>query len=166
LSVGALFLLAIGTTTAMVVACSSDNANQTTSSSGGNGSDILSPCDTCHTQDKTKRLAGGIHLSQYEQTTSAGRATLYSPNLTPDNDTGIGAWSDDELRFAIRDGVGKGGIVMCPPMQHYKECPDGSTSAGCMTPQQLDDVIKALRRLPPIKNKVTPSLCPPIKNPP
>lgn len=153
LAIAAIALLGLTTSILAVSGCSSENANQTTSSSSGSGSDILSPCDSCHTQDKTKRLAGGIHLTQYEQTTSAGRATLYAPNLTPDPDTGVGNWTDDQLKFAIRDGVDRDGVVLCPPMQHYKDLSD----------DKLKEIITAMRKLPPVKNAVKDSTCPPIK---
>jgi len=153
LAIAAIATLGLTTALLATAGCSSDNANQTTSSSGGSGSDILAPCDSCHTQDKAKRLAGGIHLTQYEQTTSAGRATLYAPNLTPDPDTGIGNWTDDQLKFAIRDGVDRDGVVLCPPMQHYKDLSD----------DKLKEIITAMRKLPPVKNAVKASSCPPIK---
>ncbi len=153
LAIAAIAILGLTTSILAVSGCSSENANQTTSSSSGSGSDILSPCDSCHTQDKTKRLAGGIHLTQYEQTTSAGRATLYAPNLTPDPDTGVGNWTDDQLKFAIRDGVDRDGVVLCPPMQHYKDLSD----------DKLKEIITAMRKLPPVKNAVKDSTCPPIK---
>lgn len=137
-------------TGSFVGGCSSESAATTSS---GQTNDVLSPCDTCHTQDRSKRLAGGARLADKEQTTSAGRATLYAPNLTPDNDTGIGAWTDDELKFAIRDGVGKGGVTLCPPMQHYTGLSD----------EKLKEIITAMRRLPAVKNDVQRSKCPPIK---
>jgi mono/diheme cytochrome c family protein len=57
-------------------------------------------CASCHTD----RAHGG-------QPFAGGRAlptpfgTFYSPNITPDPDTGIGRWSDAQLRRALRDGV-------------------------------------------------------------
>ncbi|MBL8607914.1 MAG: hypothetical protein JNL38_11360 [Myxococcales bacterium] len=137
-------------TGSFVGGCSSESAATTSS---GQTNDVLSPCDTCHTQDRSKRLAGGARLADKEQTTSAGRATLYAPNLTPDNDTGIGSWTDDQLKFAIRDGVGKDGLTLCPPMQHYTGLSD----------EKLKEIITAMRRLPAVKNDVQRSKCPPIK---
>lgn len=135
----------------LVGGCSTESTAP--ASSGQAGNDVLSPCDKCHTQDRGKRLAGGLRLADQEQTTSAGRATLYAPNLTPDNDTGIGTWTDDQLRFAIRDGVGKDGLTLCPPMQHYTGLSD----------EKLKEIITAIRRLPAVKNDVQRSKCPPIK---
>jgi mono/diheme cytochrome c family protein len=55
-------------------------------------------CASCHTADPAKPFAGGKRID-----TPFG--AIYSPNLTPDRDTGIGAWSDEEFRRALRYGV-------------------------------------------------------------
>ena len=52
-------------------------------------------CASCHTADPAKPFAGGKRID----TPFGG---IYSPNLTPDRDTGIGAWSDDEFYRALR----------------------------------------------------------------
>ena len=41
-------------------------------------------------------------------------ARIYSPNLTPDRDTGIGAWSDDDFYRALRYGVAPDGSRYYP----------------------------------------------------
>ena len=55
-------------------------------------------CASCHTADPAKPFAGGKRID-----TPFG--AIYSPNLTPDRDTGIGAWSDGEFYGALRYGV-------------------------------------------------------------
>ena len=40
--------------------------------------------------------------------------TLYSPNITPDKETGIGAWSDEEFSEALHKGVGRDGQHLYP----------------------------------------------------
>jgi mono/diheme cytochrome c family protein len=54
-------------------------------------------CASCHTADPLKPFAGGKRIE-----TPFG--AIYSPNLTPDRDTGIGAWSDQEFYRALRYG--------------------------------------------------------------
>ena len=56
-------------------------------------------CQSCHTDVKNKGelLAGGRALK-----TPFG--TFYGPNITPDEEHGIGAWSDDDFVTALRDG--------------------------------------------------------------
>jgi len=48
----------------------------------------------CHTGPDTKPFAGGVELK-----TPFG--TFVSPNITPDKDAGIGAWTDDEFVSAL-----------------------------------------------------------------
>ena len=58
---------------------------------------VAADCASCHTADPAKPFAGGKRID----TPFGG---IYSPNLTPDRDTGIGAWSDDEFYRALRYG--------------------------------------------------------------
>lgn len=64
-------------------------------------------CITCHTEDVDDAvpLAGGRAME-----TPFG--TFYSPNITPDVETGIGGWSDDDFVNAFWEGVN-------PDGEHY-----------------------------------------------
>ena len=64
-------------------------------------------CASCHTADPAKPFAGGKRID----TPFGG---IYSPNLTPDRDTGLGAWSDDEFYRALRFGVARDGSRYYP----------------------------------------------------
>jgi mono/diheme cytochrome c family protein len=64
-------------------------------------------CMACHTVDKSRPFAGGLPLS-----TPFG--TLYTPNITPDPDTGIGRWTDVEFLRAMQEGIGKEGEHLYP----------------------------------------------------
>jgi len=66
-------------------------------------------CITCHTVDDEDAvpLAGGHALE-----TQFG--TFYSPNITPDEVTGIGRWTDDEFVNALRHGVAPDGSSYYP----------------------------------------------------
>jgi mono/diheme cytochrome c family protein len=57
-------------------------------------------CITCHTADEEGAvpLAGGRALE-------SPFGTFYSPNITPDKETGIGEWSDEEFVNAFWNGV-------------------------------------------------------------
>ena len=55
-------------------------------------------CVSCHTAAGGQRFAGGRALA-----TPFG--TFYSPNITPDPDTGIGRWTDAQFLRALREGV-------------------------------------------------------------
>jgi mono/diheme cytochrome c family protein len=64
-------------------------------------------CATCHTADPAKPFGGGKRID----TPFGG---IYSPNLTPDRDTGIGAWSDDEFYQVLHFGVRRDGSRYYP----------------------------------------------------
>jgi mono/diheme cytochrome c family protein len=64
-------------------------------------------CASCHTADPAKPFAGGKRID-----TPFG--SIYSPNLTPDRDTGLGAWNDDEFYRALRFGVAPDGSRYYP----------------------------------------------------
>ncbi len=68
-------------------------------------------CMACHTQPGGTPFAGGRAI-----VTPFG--TLASPNITPDPDTGIGKWSDDDFYRAVHDGIGHGGEYLYPVMPY------------------------------------------------
>ena len=68
-------------------------------------------CAACHTKPGGKPFAGGAVLD-----TPFG--TLVGPNITPDRDAGIGAWTDDEFVAALQEGRGRGGIRLFPAMPY------------------------------------------------
>lgn len=74
-----------------------------------------SDCLGCHTASDGKPFAGGLELD-----TPFG--TIYSTNITPDHDTGIGDYALDDFRSALYDGVRKDGKNLYPAMlyDHYR----------------------------------------------
>jgi mono/diheme cytochrome c family protein len=64
-------------------------------------------CAGCHTADPDKPFAGGVRID-----TPFGAIT--SPNLTPDRDTGIGAWSEQDFYRALRAGTAPDGSHYYP----------------------------------------------------
>ncbi|KWV60808.1 alcohol dehydrogenase [Bradyrhizobium macuxiense] len=68
---------------------------------------IAGDCASCHTADPAKPFAGGKRID-----TPFG--AVFSPNLTPDRDTGIGGWSDDDFVRALRTGVSPDGTHYYP----------------------------------------------------
>src|SRR5258705_9946155 len=59
-------------------------------------------CNDCHTVRGGKAFAGGLPVQ-----TPVG--TIYSSNITPDAETGIGRWSEAAFRRAMRSGVDRDG---------------------------------------------------------
>ena len=64
-------------------------------------------CFSCHTAAGGQKLAGGRALA-----TPFG--TFYSPNITPDPQTGIGRWTDAQFVRALREGVRPDGANYFP----------------------------------------------------
>jgi len=84
----------------------------------------VADCAGCHTQAGGKPYAGGFPVE-----TPFG--VVYGSNITPDRDTGIGAWSEAAFRRALRDGVGRRGTHLYPafPYDHFTDIGDGDISA-------------------------------------
>lgn len=72
---------------------------------------IEGDCAGCHTLDKAQPFAGGVSLQ-----TPFG--TLVGSNITPDNETGIGLWTFDDFKNALRSGRGKNGKRLYPAMPY------------------------------------------------
>jgi len=102
-----MLLLLLGSTTGIAAVDRQDS----TEIAHGRYLATLGDCGACHTNPGGKPYAGGRPIA-----TPFG--TLLAPNLTPDRDTGIGAWSDDDFIAAVRDGVGHGGERLYPAMPY------------------------------------------------
>ncbi|NLP60035.1 c-type cytochrome [Paraburkholderia sacchari] len=73
----------------------------------------MGDCAACHTADPSRPFAGGRAIS-----TPFGK--LYTPNITPDPDTGIGQWSDSDFMRAMHEGVGKAGERLYPAFPYVE----------------------------------------------
>jgi mono/diheme cytochrome c family protein len=71
-------------------------------------------CVACHTVPGSKAFAGGLELP-----TPFGK--IYSTNITPDPETGIGLWSEAAFQRAMREGVDRRGRHLYPafPYDHF-----------------------------------------------
>jgi len=68
-------------------------------------------CVACHTAPGGKAFAGGLGLN-----TPFG--TIYATNITPDKETGIGGWTDEQFMNAVRNGKGVQGQNLYPAMPY------------------------------------------------
>ncbi len=75
---------------------------------------VAGNCSGCHTVDPARPFAGGKRID-------SPFGGIYSANLTPDRETGLGAWSDDDFLRALRLGVGRDGSRYYPafPYPHF-----------------------------------------------
>ena len=73
-------------------------------------------CAVCHTRPGGDYMAGGLPLK-----TPFG--TLFTTNITPDRETGIGKWSLPAFERAMREGIARDGHFLYPafPYVHYRK---------------------------------------------
>jgi mono/diheme cytochrome c family protein len=103
---------------------------------------VLGDCAGCHTAPGGAPYAGGVSLE-----TPFG--ALIGPNITPDAATGIGAWSEEDFRRAMQEGIRKGGARLYPAMPY-----------PAYTKVTRDDVSALwayLRTLEPVRNEIEPN---------
>jgi mono/diheme cytochrome c family protein len=102
-------------------------------------------------------LAGGCacHTVPKETPHAGGRAfpipfgTVYSTNITQDKETGLGAWSDQQIQDAMVKGIRRDGSWILPVMPYEKY--------SGMAQEDLKALVAYLRTLKPVK-KPTPEL--------
>jgi hypothetical protein len=68
-------------------------------------------------------------------------------NLTSDKETGLGNWTDDEIKRAITQGILKDGTRLPPYPMDW-------TAFAAMTPADLNAMVAYLRTIPRISNRV------------
>jgi mono/diheme cytochrome c family protein len=81
-------------------------------------------CGDCHTARDGKNFAGGLPVQ-----TPFG--TIYSTNITPDPETGIGRWPEAAFARAMREGVDRDGRHLYPtfPYDHFTNVTDADDRA-------------------------------------
>jgi mono/diheme cytochrome c family protein len=108
----------------------------------------LGDCIDCHTPgyflgeaDMTRYLAGsdvGFRLGDL--------GVFVGPNLTPDRETGLGSWTDEQIATALTTGKRPDGRILAPIMPWH--------ALAHLTKPDLAALIAYLRSLPPVSHKV------------
>ena len=111
-------------------------------------------CGACHTEgaligkpDLSLSLAGStIGIAYTNPLQNANPGIVYAPNLTPDRDTGLGRWSEQEIMDAVRAGTGRHGPrrILVMPWQGYAKISDEDAWA----------IVGYLRSLEPVEHRV------------
>ena len=99
-------------------------------------------CASCHAVPKQKdptRLGGGLALNSHF-------GTFYVPNISPDKNDGIGAWSESQFVTALTEGVSPAGEHLFPAFPY--------TSYTHMSDDDLRDLFAFLKTLPAVAGKV------------
>lgn len=112
----------------------------------------------CHGPD----LAGykpGAPREQSGEIFTGPFGSVTAKNITPDKDTGIGGWADDQIIGAIRNGIDDQGLPLFPIMPY--------TTYHFMSNSDVRDLVAYLRTVPAVKNDVPDnSLKGPVPPPP
>ncbi len=137
------------TTTAIIlVVLSSPVAAETPLERGRYLMDSIVACGNCHTPMGPqgplpgRELAGGTEFQE-------GFGVARTPNITPDVETGIGSWTDQQIVAAIREGKRPDGSIIGPPMPIalYRGLADADVNA----------LVAYLRQVKPVNNRVAKS---------
>jgi mono/diheme cytochrome c family protein len=105
-------------------------------------------CDLCHSPvDQEKRILPNLRLAGGLLVRVEPFGDFPTGNLTSDKETGLGNWSDDEIKRAITKGILRDGTRLLPYPMDY---PSYST----LKAEDLDALVKYLRTIPPIVNRV------------
>lgn len=118
---------------------------------------LICACNDCHTPGglygapDTTRLLSGSELGW-----QGPWGVSYPRNLTPDPETGIASWTEDDIVKAVRTGQRPDGSPLLPPMPWpmYANLNDEDAYA----------LAAYLKSLPPVKHQV-PAVVPPDQKP-
>jgi mono/diheme cytochrome c family protein len=105
--------------------------------------DAMLCAEACHSINETMPFAGG-----FEAINEGPISVVFAPpNLTSDEATGLGSWTDAEIARAIREGVDKDGVgLIVMPSYTYRALSDEDVAA----------VVGYLRGVEPVHNEVPP----------
>jgi mono/diheme cytochrome c family protein len=111
-------------------------------------------CGNCHTPKTPQgEPIAGRNLSGGTVTFSLPPFAGAASNITPDRDTGIGRWSDDDIKRSIVEGkrpnhgrLANSELAVVMAIPFFK----------ALTPSDLDAVVTYLRSVPAIRNEVAP----------
>jgi mono/diheme cytochrome c family protein len=127
----------------------------------------IAGCTECHTPlkpeyqdpttltlDQLKVLSfNGVAANDESRLLAGGRAfdlgpagILFTRNITPDAETGIGAWTDEQVKIAIKSGLNTQGEVLFPVMPYHVY--------NGMADADLDAVVAYLRSVNAVRNEV------------
>jgi mono/diheme cytochrome c family protein len=125
--------------------------------------ETIAGCGNCHTPKGPNAPPPGKTLAGGNVLVDIPAFTAIAANITPDRETGLGGWTDDQLFLAIREGKRPDGSLIGPPMpiSLYRGLADDDVRA----------MIAYLRTVPPVHNvaakstyriKLPPAYGPPV----
>jgi cytochrome c oxidase cbb3-type subunit 2 len=107
-------------------------------------------CAHCHSPvDREGRILPGMKYAGGLTMRLVVWGDFVTANLTSDNETGLGRYSDDDIRRAFTRGIKRDDTHMLP-------FPMGWPSFAHLTPADQNAVVAFLRTIPPVRNQIPP----------
>lgn len=112
---------------------------------GGYLVNTVMTCHNCHTPmgpngpDFSKALSGGLLFDEPP-------FKVVASNITQDKETGIGGWTDAQIKHLLRTGQRPNGVQIAEVMP--------TAFYGILTERDMDAIVAYLRTIKPVKNKV------------
>ena len=106
---------------------------------------VLGDCLACHTNSPDKPFAGARPIN-----TPFG--VIYSRNITPDKETGIGRWSPDQFHRAMHEGIRADGTHLYPAFPY--------TYFTHISRSDSDAIHAYLNTVPPVHEETPPNQLP------
>ena len=105
-------------------------------------------CDGCHTPFGPRGLNMERRFSGGSIVWDAPAYTVRGSNITPDRETGIGAWTEIDIKRLLTSGIRPNGVTVAPQMPYgfYR----------VLTPGDLDAIATYLKAIMPVSNEVPP----------
>lgn len=106
-------------------------------------------CGNCHTPKGPQGEVPGMELAGGFKIDGGAEFLAVASNITPDRETGIGKWTDEQIIIAIREGRRPDGTMIGPPMPigMYHRMSDSDVRA----------IVAYMRQVKPVKNTVPKS---------
>ncbi|CCJ08019.1 c-type cytochrome [Methylocystis sp. SC2] len=104
----------------------------------------LARCLSCHSEEIDGAPDYQDRLGAGGKTFRNAAGVVVASNITSHPAKGVGAWSDDELKRAITQGVARDGAPLRPPMSTLSKA-----HFSKMSPDDLDALVAWIRTIPP-----------------
>jgi mono/diheme cytochrome c family protein len=108
----------------------------------------VAPCHDCHSLTSRGPSDDNLFAGSADALEDPSLGKIWSRNLTPDKDTGLGNYSAEQIKQALKTGKRLDGKMMAPPMSAFIPHISG------MTDGDLDAIVAYLRALPAKKHSV------------
>ena len=108
------------------------------------------PCAGCHSPiDANGKIMDGLKMAGGQLIRIEPYGDYPTGNLTSDKETGLGNWTDDEIKRTITTGILRNGVRL-PPF------PMDWAAFSALTTDDLNAMVAYLRTIPPVSNRVPP----------